>query len=650
MSPLTVLVLLIKAVSFAVLGCIAYLVINPVNRWKYRHIPGPCYRAIFGNLPEFRKYGSHEFMVACRAKYGPVFKLWFGHRVWVVVCDPDLGKRVNYKCLNRPQIGDALIRGPVTRPENKGLFFTRDDVWRMVHRVWQPAFYADSVHACAPLMSDTSRRLVTRLQGLAGEGRPVDLWREVGNLTMAIVGTAAYGIDFHTFDADSATQQQPAASSTSVKLPLAAAVAAAAAAGAPSKAAQAAAAASHLPRSMHSGLAAAHVDVGQRAVGAQLVSSAQTLFASMGGTSGSIYQMAALLLPDSCRPLVAWAAHTFPDARFTAVMNARATVSSASMQLVQQFKQRQQQQEDASASGDAGLGGNAAPGGSGRVSRSGGAIAPGSFLGLLLAARGGTDGHGLSDLQMIMQANTFTLAGYETTANALAFSLWCISTHPEAEARLLQEAAAAAQPFHAYSRDMEQQFPYTCAVVSEALRLYPPGATTIREVPPAGRPLQLGGYAVAPGSSVFVASYVMQRDPELWPRAGEFLPERWLPGNEHLAAKNAAAYLPFGSGARMCIGYRFALQEVRLGLLELLSQFHFEVQWELMVPPPPQPHQQQQQQQGVEGGAEAGDKQQQQQQQRGSRALRTANGFTLSPVGGIWVKLEPRVPEVQPAV
>jgi hypothetical protein len=60
-------------------------------------------------------------------------------------------------------------------------------------------------------------------------------------------------------------------------------------------------------------------------------------------------------------------------------------------------------------------------------------------------------------LLLLLQANTFTLAGYETTANALAFSLWCIATHPEAEAKLLQEAAAATQPFHTYSRDMEQQ-------------------------------------------------------------------------------------------------------------------------------------------------------------------------------------------------
>jgi hypothetical protein len=64
---------------------------------------------------------------------------------------------------------------------------------------------------------------------------------------------------------------------------------------------------------------------------------------------------------------------------------------------------------------------------------------------------------------LLLQANTFTLAGYETTANALAFALWCISTHPEAEAALLQEAAAAMQPFHTYSRDLEQQVTHTCS-------------------------------------------------------------------------------------------------------------------------------------------------------------------------------------------
>jgi hypothetical protein len=55
-------------------------------------VAGPAYRPVFGNLPEFRDIGSHEFMQQCHNKYGPVFKIWFGHRPWIIVCDPDLGK------------------------------------------------------------------------------------------------------------------------------------------------------------------------------------------------------------------------------------------------------------------------------------------------------------------------------------------------------------------------------------------------------------------------------------------------------------------------------------------------------------------------------------------------------------------------------
>lgn len=59
--------------------------------------------------------------------------------------------------------------------------------------MWQPAFYADSVRACAPLMESTTQRMLHRLDRLAAAGQPLDIWREVGNLTMGIVGTAAYG-------------------------------------------------------------------------------------------------------------------------------------------------------------------------------------------------------------------------------------------------------------------------------------------------------------------------------------------------------------------------------------------------------------------------------------------------------------------------
>lgn len=71
------------------------------------------------------------------------------------------------------------------------------------------------------------------------------------------------------------------------------------------------------------------------------------------------------------------------------------------------------------------------------------------------------------------------------------------------------------------------QFPYICAVVSEALRLYPPGANTMREN--GDEAFQVGPFVLPPRSTIVVATYVMQRDPEIWPEASAFKPERWLP-------------------------------------------------------------------------------------------------------------------------
>jgi len=200
-----------------------------------------------------------------------------------------------------------------------------------------------------------------------------------------------------------------------------------------------------------------------------------------------------------------------------------------------------------------------------------------------------------------------------------------------AQAEAAAEAQAAAegtkhQPW--YTRSLEEQFPYVCAVVNEALRLYPPGANTLREN--GDEAFQVGPFILPPRSTIVVATYVMQRDPELWPEAASFKPERWLPGYEHLSPKNSAAYLPFGSGGRQCIGQRFALQEVRLGLVQLMQRFHYDIDWNLMAPCGNNSSCSRQ----AEGDCGAAS---------GKRTLKTVNNFTLCPAGGIWVRLQSRV-------
>lgn len=628
--------LLLKGFAWSLLALILYVVVNPFHRLRMKHIPGPAYRPIFGNLPEFRDIGSHEFMAQCRQKYGPIFKLWFGHRPWVIVCDPDVGKRVNYKLINRPsRLGDPLIRGDVVKPENRGLFLSRDDHWRHLHRVWQPVFYADSVRACAPLMESTTRRMLHRLDQLAASGQPLDIGREVGNLTMGIVGTAAYGIDFHTVDAPeaSAGADKPAQPVAVTRM--------------------SASLASRLAGSFSAvvgtdtAISLEEVDTGR-----QLIEAAKVVFKSAAAISGSAYQRLALLAPAVLLGPINLLAHLLPDKPFQQVLEARLMLSSASIALVRQAraalqqKKAQEQAAAAAAGADAVAvvtGAAAGSAGAGKVvSRPRGSIAPGSFLGLLLSARDKA-GEGLTDLQMVMQANVFTLAGYETTANTLAFSLFLLATHPEVEAKVVEEIRAAAEQEAAeeaaaategrkhqpwYNRSLEEQFPYICAVVSEALRLYPPGANTLREN--GDEAFQVGRYILPPRSTIVVATYVMQRDPEMWPEASAFKPERWLPGNEHLAPKNPAAYLPFGSGGRQCIGQRFALQEVRLGLVQLLQRFHYDIDWTLMAPSPANSAPTTSER-GCEGDCSS------------KRALKTVNNFTLCPAGGIWVRLQPRV-------
>ncbi len=77
---------------------------------------------------------------------------------------------------------------------------------------------------------------------------------------------------------------------------------------------------------------------------------------------------------------------------------------------------------------------------------------------------------------------------------------------------------------------------------------------------------------------MLAAIWTLHRDAATWPEATAFRPERWLPGGEALAPTDAHAYMPFGGGARQCIGFRFAQQELRIALAEVLSRFRVELE------------------------------------------------------------------------
>lgn len=158
------------------------------------------------------------------------------------------------------------------------------------------------------------------------------------------------------------------------------------------------------------------------------------------------------------------------------------------------------------------------------------------------------------------QLVTLFLAGHETTSHALGWTWWLLATHPEAEARLHAELdeVLGGGPVAA-----DTPLPYTDAVISESLRLFPPAYALPRV---ARVDTEIGGYPIAAGSQVVGWIWHCHRDPRWWEGAEAFKPERFLEPTHR-----RDAYLPFGAGPRKCIGAGFATLELRI-LLATIAQ------------------------------------------------------------------------------
>jgi cytochrome P450 len=188
---------------------------------------------------------------------------------------------------------------------------------------------------------------------------------------------------------------------------------------------------------------------------------------------------------------------------------------------------------------------------------------PRDLYDLLAAAREPETGAAFSHAQLRDEISTMILAGHETTAVTLFWSLYLAALYPEAQDKIAAEARATELEGAASL----EHLPATRAHIDEALRLYPPAFMLVREAIAAD---EVAGRPVAPGTIVVISPWVLHRHRMLWTNPDGFDPTRFLPGAPPV---DRFAYMPFGAGPRICVGASFALTEAVLVLARLLARF-----------------------------------------------------------------------------
>jgi unspecific monooxygenase len=192
---------------------------------------------------------------------------------------------------------------------------------------------------------------------------------------------------------------------------------------------------------------------------------------------------------------------------------------------------------------------------------------PRDLFDLIDAARDPETGQGFSDEQLGDEVATMILAGHETTATALFWSLYLLALAPAVQEQVATEARSVGV---SGTPDVER-LKFTRAVLDETMRLYPPAFLVARAARGSDT---ITGMPVKPKDVILIAPWLLHRHEKLWRDPNAFIPQRFLPPSP---PPERFAYLPFGAGPRICIGAHFALVEATLALAKLVGTFRIDL-------------------------------------------------------------------------
>lgn len=177
-------------------------------------------------------------------------------------------------------------------------------------------------------------------------------------------------------------------------------------------------------------------------------------------------------------------------------------------------------------------------------------------------------GNKLSDKELRDEVITLLIAGHDTTANALTWTLMLLAQNPQVEAKLVAEVQSVLQN-RLPTMDDIPQLAYTEMVIKESMRLYPPAWILGRELI---NDCNIGGHDFTRGTVIYFSQWAVHRDAGFFDCPEQFNPDRWSDNLEQHLPR--CVYFPFGAGARVCIGKAFSMMEATLILAMVMQKFH----------------------------------------------------------------------------
>jgi len=189
------------------------------------------------------------------------------------------------------------------------------------------------------------------------------------------------------------------------------------------------------------------------------------------------------------------------------------------------------------------------------------------LLSMLMNAKDEETGEKMSTQQLRDETITMFVAGHETTSNALAWTFYLLSLHPD-KMQTLQEEIDTVLKGEAPTFEDLKELKYTEMVISEGLRMYPPAWSMGRQVV---NDTVMHGYKLKKNTKLIIDVHTLHHHPKHWENPAIFEPERFSP--ERKKQRHKYAYIPFGAGQRMCIGNNFAMMEMKVVLTMFLQNF-----------------------------------------------------------------------------